>query len=156
MKKIMIVLLVVLALIVSGCSLKEKCEGCGGTLTYSIYKTRENYSNNVFVRVSQDKTRVTGYPDIRDSCGPKLMNDGYYAGGWGENTAFVNITCEEYKQLDKTPGPTELYSKIIDFDPFLEIYECPIKTSGPSQRDRDYWNEHIKNGTLGEVCKRVK
>ena len=44
--------------------------------------------------------------------------------GIGKNTAFLNITYEEYSKLTEVPALSEMIKMIIDKEPFAEIYYC--------------------------------
>jgi hypothetical protein len=97
-----------------------------------IYKTRSDYSRNIPVTLSEDKTKIVSYPDVKDvyyngelAC-PAKLEDGFLLDnrGIGPNVAFLSFTYEEYSKLGKTPSSSELYEKIVDKDPLTEMYRC--------------------------------
>lgn len=122
-----------------------------------IYKTSNNYFNNVPVTLSADKSEIVSYPDIRDIyykedlATPTKLVRGFLLDnrGIGVNSAFLKYTYEDYSQLSVTPSPDILYSLIIDKDPFKEIYNMFC------ERDTAEINKLIKSG-LKENCKKIK
>lgn len=96
-----------------------------------VYKTRQDYSNLVWVQLSVDKSRITAYPAPTDIIRqtPVALHNGYYTGSVGINTAFINITIAEYSKLTQTISPDQLYDLIIDRDPVIELYNCGSHTS---------------------------
>ncbi len=97
-----------------------------------IYKTKENFNLYVPVSLSDDKSVIVSYPSTKDVyykgqlAYPTMLNSGYLLDNRGINinSAFLNFTYEEYSQLTKVPSIIELYSKIKDKNPFLELYNC--------------------------------
>lgn len=100
-----------------------------------IYKTTADYTNNVPVTLSEDKTEITSYPGIKDIfykgefAYPTKLNNGYLLDNRGidQNVAFLNYTYEQYSKLKATPSSIELYSIILDKDPITEMYNCGSK-----------------------------
>ena len=100
-----------------------------------IYKTRKDYSKNVPVILSNDKTRISSYPDISDVyyngklAYPTALEDGYWLDnkGIGANVAFLNYTYEEYSKLPKTPSAKDLYKRIIDKNPLVKMVDCGVR-----------------------------
>jgi hypothetical protein len=97
-----------------------------------IYKTRSDYSKNIPVTLSEDKTKIISYPDVKDVyyngelAYPTQLNDGFLLDnrGIGPNVAFLTVTYEQYSQLDKTPSATDLFYSILDKDPVIVMYQC--------------------------------
>lgn len=101
-----------------------------------VYKTKMDYFYLVPVILSDDKSKIVSYPAVSDikiggkyTYPTKLLNN-YLLDNRGitKNIAFLSLTYEEYGKLEKTPTPEELFKKIIDDDPLLEIYQCGIKS----------------------------
>ncbi len=101
-----------------------------------VYKTKKDYFNLVPVILSDDKSKIVSYPAVSDikiggeyTYPTKLFND-YLLDNRGitKNVAFLSLTYEEYGKLEKTPAPEELFKKIIDNDPLMEIYKCGLKS----------------------------
>ena len=126
-----------------------------------VYKTSGEYNSNVPVILSEDKSEITSYPDIKDVyyqgalAYPTMVADGYLIDnrGIGKNVAFISHTYEAYSQLKETPSAEELYSMIIDKDPLLELYDL-----GPRIKYKDLIedvNNIILNGELKNY-KRLK
>ncbi len=101
-----------------------------------VYKTRADYSRNVPVILSEDKTTIVSYPhpeDIRTETGftvPSQLHAGYLLDnrGIGLHVAFLSLTYEAYAALEQTPSLEELYKLIIDKDPLTELYDCGNKS----------------------------
>jgi len=148
MKNIIVIL--VLISFVSVCSLGCKTQKDTQVSSVSmalpptiIYKTKKNYDKNVAVFLSEDKTKITGYPatsDVSSRSYPTVLKKGYLLDnrGIGKNVAFISMTYEEYSVLKKTPSSTELYNMIIDKDPIKEMYYCAhgIKFSDSAELDK--------------------
>jgi hypothetical protein len=95
-----------------------------------VYKTKADYSQYVPVTLSADKSQIVAYPAITDIyykgklAIPVQLNKGYWLDnrGIGPNSAFLELTYEEYKNLKEVPRLDDLYKRIKDNDPFTEIY----------------------------------
>jgi len=100
-----------------------------------IYKTKEDYADKVPVTLSEDKSEIANYPGIKDVfykgelAYPTNLNDGFLLDNRGldKNSAFLNITYEEYSKLEKVPSLVEFNEMILDKDPFTEMYHCGSK-----------------------------
>ena len=96
-----------------------------------IYKTKKDYSKYVPVTLSDDKSKVVSYPDIKDVyfegklAYPTALAKGYWLDnrGVGPKSAFIKLTYEEYAKLPGTPTPDELYAMLLDKNPFCKIYD---------------------------------
>ncbi|MCX6233157.1 MAG: hypothetical protein NT175_00315 [Bacteroidetes bacterium] len=146
-------------LIISSCGVSRDNQQKSETVDYSgtptlIYKTKKDYYNNVPVILSADKSKIVNYPAISDVyfkgvlAYPFQLADGYLLDNRGinENTAFLKYTYEEYSKLKELPKLTDLYSFIIDKEPFVELYNC-----GNRYRFKDEiaeLNEIIKSNKL--------
>lgn len=94
-----------------------------------IYKTTRDYSRNVPVMLDADGTKIVSYPavsDVRSLPYPTPLADGYLLDnrGIGQHVAFLSYTYEEYAALPETPTSDELFEKIIDKHPLVEIHFC--------------------------------
>ncbi len=97
-----------------------------------IYKTKKDYSEYLPITLNNKKDRIVSYPSPRDIyyngklALPNKLKKGYYLDNRGIslNSVFTSYTYEEYSKLDKAPDLEDLMKRIIDFDPFLEIYSC--------------------------------
>jgi|ERR1043165_4763893 hypothetical protein len=95
-----------------------------------VYKTKADYSQYVPVTLCADKSSIVAYPGAKDVyykgklALPTTLKDGYLLDnrGIGPNSAFLNLTYQQYTQLATIPSLTELYAGIKDKDPFVEIY----------------------------------
>ncbi len=105
------------------------------TMTYPrlvVYKTKANYRDLIPVALSEDKSRIISYPgttDVKLAEGymkPSKLKKGYLLDnqGIGKNVAFLGITYEEYAKMGKTLSRDEMFAKIVDKDPLLELYDC--------------------------------
>jgi len=95
-----------------------------------IYKTDEKNFDKVPVTLSGDKLSIVSYPGIKDVyykgelAYPTKLNNGYLLDNRGIdiNSAFINLTYEQYAALESVPPIEELYDMIIDKEPFIEMY----------------------------------
>ena len=95
-----------------------------------VYKTKADYSKQVPVMLSADKSSIVAYPSLKDIyyknqlAYPSVLKNGYLLDnrGVGANTAFLKLTYEDYAKLNTVPPLTELYNFILDKDPFTEMY----------------------------------
>jgi len=108
--------------------------------TIWIYKTKKDYSKNVPVRLSPDKTKIMAVPGNLNPRWPVLLIDSFYLGGsMGPNTGYVSLSIEDYNKLKIKPSNDSLYKLLIDKDPFIEFY----------QRNDDDGMFHNENGAWG-------
>lgn len=127
-----------------------------------IYKTNKDYYDKVPVTLSEDKSKVISYPDIKDVYYegqlslPTRMSNGYLLDNRGisQNVAFISMTYQEYAALDKTPDPDELMKYIIDDEPIAEMYNCGNRYQFTSGVVTEV-NTIIGTGKLGS-CKKMK
>ena len=120
-----------------------------------IYKTFNDYRNNVPVAMNASKTEIVSYPDpadITENSRPTELMYGYLLDnrGIGENVAFTSYTYGEYSKLPKAPSLEELKSRIIDKNPLSELYICG---GNHGEATMEKCNEIIKSGFKG--CKVV-
>ena len=98
-----------------------------------IYKTKNDYSQNIPVQMNKEKTKIVGFPAPSDilidgelQTPLKLDKDYLYdRRGISFNTVFLNITYKEYSKLKKSPSTSEMMQMIIDKNPIIEMYSCP-------------------------------
>ncbi len=120
-----------------------------------IYKTNGDFSKNVPVMMSDDKTDIISFPDITDVyfagklAYPTQLANGYLLDNRGvsKNVAFLSYTYEEYSKLAATPSKEDLMGKIISKNPLTELYKCDKLPKNDVQK----LNEFIKAG-LPNVC----
>ena len=126
-----------------------------------IYKTREDYSQNIPVILSEDKSAILSYPDVKDIyykgilAYPTLLYDGFLLDNRGIslNVAFLSLTYKEFSEMTKTPSSSELMKLIIDKDPLKELYQCG-KRSQYSDLEKEL-NDLIVSRKINS-CKRLK
>ena len=100
-----------------------------------IYKTKKDYFDKVPVTLSKDKNSITSYPTPKDIyykgklALPTILKDGFLLDNRGinVNSAFLSISYDEYSRLASAPSLQELFSLIIDNDPFEAFYNCGNK-----------------------------
>jgi len=126
-----------------------------------VYKTTADYSKNVPVILSDDKTRIVSFPDVKDVyfkgnlAYPTVLNDGFLLDNRGisTNVAFLSVTYEQYSKMVKTPSSAELFELIIDKDPLKEMVQCGNRSK---YSDIEYeLNELISSGKI-KTCTRLK
>lgn len=126
-----------------------------------IYRMRADYSANVPVMLSDDKSQIVSYPDIRDIYYkgklslPTPLAGGYYLDnrGIGINVAFLSYTYEEYSRLPSTPSGRDLMGMLLDKDPLTGMYQCGQR--GQYTDIEQELNELISTGRLN-TCRKVK
>lgn len=141
----------------------NSCEkGAVRDLTLWVYKTKNDYSNNVALELSEDKSKITSFPgpsDIKFKWPLKLHQDFYLGGAFGGvNTGYLSLTKTEYSQYEISPGPDSLYKLLIDKDPFLEFYEYIDRHNvfANDGIDTVKLNQLIDNGELEKYFTRLK
>jgi hypothetical protein len=126
-----------------------------------IYRTHSDYSMYVPVILSEDKSRIVSYPDIKDIyyngklSFPTLLAGGFLLDnrGIGLQVAFLSYTYEEYSRLSSTPHATDLMNMLLDKDPLTEMYQCGQR-SQYNDIEQDL-NNLITSGKLN-TCKKLK
>lgn len=105
------------------------------TLTYSckvntkdttiwIYKMVNDYSQNVPVELSSDKTIIVSHSLNISTQWPVSLSNGYYLNGsMGPNTGYLSFSIKEYNNLETLPSKDSLYKLLVDKDPFIEFYQ---------------------------------
>jgi hypothetical protein len=109
-----------------------------------IYRMKHDYQYMVPVTLNQEKTAIESFPGPGDLyyqgelAIPVELSGGYYLDikGIGPNTAFLKMSYERYSKWTHTPSAEELYGKILDRDPFLEMYACGVRAGKEADRDR--------------------
>lgn len=126
-----------------------------------IYRTKSDYSMNVPVILSPDKSKIVSYPDRKDIyyngkfATPTPLAQGFLLDnrGIGVQVAFLSYTYEEFSKLASTPPATDLMSLILDKDPLTEMYQCGQR--GQYTNIVQELNDLINSGKLN-TCKKLK
>lgn len=131
-----------------------------------IYKTRQDYSRNIYIRLNSDKTKTIVFPSLDGLDTIKLpvkLSKGYFLGTQrnGENgvkSVVTSLTIDTYKTYITPDSLTKL---VIDYDPFLEYYECTDNSTIDKFRnnlgiDTTKLNEMINNNELTKYFNRLK
>jgi hypothetical protein len=110
-----------------------------------VYKTRNDYSNNISVQLAGDKKTITAYPGTFDapSQKPVALANGYYLQKMVGN-AFTSVTFDQYLDTNNHYTVADLASHVIDTDPFTEVYNCCILT----RPDTGYLDNLIRSNQL--------
>lgn len=127
-----------------------------------VYQANKKYKDHVPVFLSEDKSRIVGYPGIHDiRVGnsfpyPIALHKGYFLDNKGitERVAFLKLTYDEYARLDSLPGKNEMYNWIIDKDPITSLCNCGNRHAF-TDIERQL-NELIDAKQLETVCKKMK
>jgi hypothetical protein len=103
MKKILLLLVVIIAITSFSCS--NSSQSTSGVPSFP----------------APGDLKYRGKPAI-----PTELEDGFLLDNRGitENVAFLSITYEAYIALDKTPTKDELLAMIIDSDPLTVMFNC--------------------------------
>lgn len=118
----------------------------------TIYKTKNDYSNNVPVILDETGTKIVSYPDpkdINENSKPTELSNGYLLDnrGIGQNVAFTSYTYDEYSKLSSAPSTTELMNSIIDSNPLTSIVDCGSRTDYSENLVSEV-NNYIKKNKL--------
>ena len=126
-----------------------------------VYKAKKQYRHLVQVQLSDDKKKVVSYPDPSDiktgssaTAGlPVSLHKGYWLDkrGIGLNTAFIDLTYEQFAKLKTPPSPDALYNMIVDKDPITELCDCGTRQKGKYSVKQ--LNELIDKKLLKKECK---
>jgi hypothetical protein len=101
-----------------------------------VYKTRSNYDSLVHIRLTEDKKNVVVYPAPIDITHngvlpyPTKLAQDYLLDNRGISihSAFINIKLADYSRLQQAPSESEFLARIVDDNPFTEIYYCGNRT----------------------------
>ncbi len=127
-----------------------------------VYKTKADYYNLVPVLLSDDRSEIIQYPhpdDLKSGENfllPLKLKSGYLLDnkGIGVNVAFLNITYEEYAKMEEVPSLEELYEKILDKDPLVELCDCGNRTAFTNEVEQ--LNKLIDKKLLRKVCEIIE
>ncbi|HLO60669.1 MAG TPA: hypothetical protein VK179_18105 [Bacteroidales bacterium] len=150
-----LVLMIFLVLLVS-----MTCQDDEGT-SLTIFKTRADYSKNVPVLLSIDKSSIIGRPGELSGIWPIILKDSFYLNGTlGLNTGYLSLTFDEYNQNSNWNNDS-LYKFIIDVNPYTEFYYKDNDRGFYSQYgaygvDTGLINDLISKGNLENYFKRLK
>jgi hypothetical protein len=125
-----------------------------------FYKTKSDYSNFVFVQLDENREEIISFPapsDIRGNMKinePIALENGFLLDQRGiyPNSAFLDITFEDYSKLSSTPSNEQLKALILDNDPFISMYRCNIRKEDELVSKL---NELIRNNNF-DNCTRLK
>lgn len=128
--------------------------------TIWVYKTKADYSENVTVELSKDKTRITSFygPSDVSLKWPKKLADGYFLNGTlGVNSAILSVTKKEYMKEEFPFSIDSMFSLIIDIEPFLEFYQYEGNEFNTKNGiDTVRLNVLVKNNRLSDYFTRLK
>jgi len=105
----------------------------GTTAPVVVYKTIRDFSEYVPVIMNREKTAIVSYPDRMDvstNQKPTALTKGYLLDNRGinENVAYLKLTYDAYKNLEKNPDLDELIDLIQEKNPLAELYYCGNKS----------------------------
>ena len=131
MKKLLLIILSPL-LLFSCRAVKTVILPSGDQVPVIVYQTRADYSHNVPITLDETGKQVLAYPAPSDLLYggelriPTNLKKGYLLDQKGvqPNTAFTSYNYEEYSKLSTAPPPEELLNRVIDREPFTEMYNC--------------------------------
>jgi len=125
-----------------------------------VYKTKKDYSNLVAVTLSEDRKLIVSYPDPSDikkqeNLGrPIALEQGYLwdQRGLALNTGYLSITLEEYAAMPKAPSIEMMLGKLVEANPFIEIWNCGIRSE---KVNKEALNKLISTGELAKKAKPI-
>lgn len=125
-----------------------------------IYKMKRDYSRNVPVLLSDDKSEIISYPHPMDLLGmaskevmPIRLHGGYFLDrrGINKNVAFLNISYHNYRKLRRPLSISEIEKLLLDKNPLTDFLTCPDITY--SRRNIQDINSLIDQGELKSICR---
>ncbi len=138
MHKTLITTVAVSCIAFTGCKVKSDM----GQVTYTgeqaiIYKTNGDYSKNVAVTLNDSHSSIIAYPAPADVyrngklAYPEALGNGFLLDNRGinANTAFLNLTYEEYAKLSAAPPLADMMAQIKDKEPITEIYNLGSRST---------------------------
>lgn len=122
--------IVIGSLLLLGCSTTKKTSfNVMDLKTVIVYKTSRDYSNNVPIIYSKETGTITSYPAPTDvqrfkELKPIELKDGFLLDqiGVNPNTVYLEYTLDEYSSFKKAPSIESMVEKIIEYAPFVELY----------------------------------
>lgn len=125
-----------------------------------IYKTINDYENNVPITMDSKKEKIVSYPapsDLfykGDLALPTMLINDYLLDNRGINinSVFTSFTYQEYSKFKNAPNIDTLFNRIIDKNPFIEIYSCGNRSN--IKNETRYCNKMIMNKF--KECIRIK
>jgi len=148
MRKIKIILPVFsLIILVLSCDWIFRPGPCDASGPIVVYKTKQDYSNNITIQLSKDKKKVTCTPGPQDAARqrPIQLADGYLLKRMCGDVV-TSVTYDDFIVATKSFTSAEWLSFVIDTDPYLEKYEC-CKCTG---QDTAVINNLIRNKQLSK------
>lgn len=127
-----------------------------------VYRTSVDVGDAVPITLSPDRSEVVSYPHPSDLKRggeyplPTPLGEGYLLDnrGIGPNTVFLKWSYAEYAALPKPPSLEELMAAIKHRDPFVEMYDCGVRSEylDPVKE----LGELTRAGSWANKCKRLK
>lgn len=118
------------------------CDASGPVI---VYKTKNDYSNNLTVQLSKNGKEITAYPGKQDASHqrPITLENGYLLKRM-VGDVVLSLTIDEYVNSSTNYTSADFFNLIIDRDPYLEKYQCCECTG----RDTTAINELIRTNKL--------
>jgi hypothetical protein len=175
-KQILIIIIVPILLFIS-CENNDPEKELPPPPCVFIFNEKLDYMNYVFVCLNDQKNEIIGYPTyegiVKWDSSYYHFYKGYYLVSQGRitcdtNTAYLNITLDEYKSMDDTISIDYMEKKIIEKDPFAEYYvdedgylgtdcpECLEKDTVWPAIDTAKFHRLVDNNELEKYLKRLK
>jgi|GEM_PF-2915255 len=113
-----------------------------------VYKTRNDYSNNVSVCYKDDEITCNPGPGDAIHQRPTKLANGYFLKRMSGDV-FLNITIDEFINYKGDWSDLIKIKNIIDYHPFTEMYSCPTTF------DIEQINQAILNNRLKVECQNI-
>lgn len=138
MMKFFLLSLLCMSILISACSGGKKA--ANRELSFApgphvlVYKTTQDYSQQVPVTLSPDGKRIVSYPSPKDLrrgdqlATPLALDKGYWVDqrGIGPQVAFTSYTYVEYVDFIEAPSLDQLMAAVIDKKPIVEMCDCGL------------------------------
>ena len=168
MKKVNLLLIGVFIIMLS-CNTTKMTESTASSFTpdYTpgpktiIYKTKKDYSKNVPVILSDDKSKIVAYFGTSDltykgaTAFPTQLDDGFLLDNIGisQNVAYTSLLINTYTKSMKAWTVKELFELIIDDDPLEIMYNCGNRNKFTEEKKE--LNEIINDKNKLKNCKKL-
>ena len=145
-------LVTIILLLLMSCEWFFRPGPCDASGPIVVYKTKQDYKDNLSVQLSKDKKKITCYPGKGDAVHQKPIElaNGYLLKRMCGDT-FLSITIDEYVNSSQSFTQADFLNMVIDSDPYTEKYECCECTG----RDTIKINDLIRTNQLAK-CKNIK
>lgn len=142
MKMSLVFLIIILTSL--SCDWMYRPRPCDASGPVIVYKTKQDYSNNITVQLSKDHKSLTCTPGPADAANqrPIKLANGYLLKRMCGD-AVLSLTIDEFIISTKSYSNSELLNMVIETDPYLEKYECCECTGNDTAKINDLIRKNL-------------